>query len=477
MPNTQNSAENNEIISTVRKNTSPGTQDNTSREQINNTNEETQIKLYAYRYVIVVLYCLLNFINGVHWVTFAACASKFGEFYNLNHFLVDLFSLLFMIEYPIFCVPEAYLIDNISIRIGLSISAILLIIGALLKIFINTSMAFAYIGQFLTAAFQPAILNSPGKIASTWFNESSRSIVTSICCASNTIGVIFGYLIHTFVFDDDIEDSAFFKKQFKKYLLIEFIMTAVVCVIFIIFMKSKPELPPSISKNVQQTLNLKESYKKLFYNKDFILILVSLTCVVGFINVLATIYNSYMNLYKVSDTIATYTVGVANVAGIIFSLVVSIIVDKNKKYIFVMDICNIISLIFMILTTILLDVINNIKAREVISFIFYSLIIGFAVPIYTVGMDYACEITYPVGESTSEGIIMSFNQVAGIIGIFVCDAFRSYLDEYKYLSNLFCVLLFIVSLISLLFSKTSLNRTLKDTEKENKQIENNAVNE
>ena len=469
--------DNNDIISPVRINASRVTQDNINDlNKVSNTSDDNQIKLYFYRYVIVFLYCLLNFINGVHWVTFASCASKFGKFYHLNNFLVDLFSLIFMILYPICCIPESYLMDNCSIKWGLSTSAILLIIGALLKYFINTSIAFAYIGQFLTAIFQPAILNSPGKIASTWFNESRRSIITSICCASNTIGVIFGYLIHSFVMEENIVNPIMFKKYFEKYLLVELIITGVCGILFVIFMKNKPKTPPSISKNEQQKLSLKEAYKTLFSNKDFIKILISLTCIVGFVNIIATIFNSYMYLYNIGDTIATYTAGLANFSGIVFALIISCIVDKTKKYVLIMGICNIISLILMILTTILLEVTKT-KIREKICIIFYSFIIAFAVPIYTVGMDYVCELTYPVGESTSEGIIMSFNQVLGIIGIFICDAMRTYLKKYKFLSNIFCILLFVVSLVSLLCSKTNLNRTLKDIEAEGKLISSDSSDE
>ncbi len=95
-----------------------------------------------------------------------------------------------------------------------------------------------------------------------------------------------------------------------------------------------------------------------------------------------------------------------------------------------------------------METITN-KYLGVTSFICYTLIIGFAVPIYTSGMDFVCEITYPVGESTSEGIIMSFNQIMGIIGIIICDSFRTYLKEYKFLTNLFCIVLFVISCLCL----------------------------
>ena len=153
----------------------------------NNTNENgdkesLKVEFSRYAILIVIIFFLLNFINGMHWVTFASCAAKFGKFYNLTDLEVDILSLVFMALYLFTSYPCSWIIDKKSMRWGLNISAILLIIGAFLKIFINKSIAFAYIGQIITALFQPAILNSPAKLAATWFNEKWRVLITSICC-------------------------------------------------------------------------------------------------------------------------------------------------------------------------------------------------------------------------------------------------------------------------------------------------------
>ena len=434
---------------------------NKSDTDLENPKNEKEINLTCYRYVIVIVYFLLNFINGVHWVTFASCAANFGKYYHLNNFLVDLFSLLFMILYPIGCIPEAYIIDNISMYIGLSISAVLLIIGSFLKIFVNTSIVFAYIGQFLTALFQPAILNSPGKIAATWFDNKSRTLITSICCVSNTIGVMFGFLIHGFVIKENIVNPKIWRNAFENYLIIEFAMTFFCGIIFLIFMKNKPKNPPSLSQNNYKPTSLKEGIIQLKSNINFIKLLISLTCIVGCINIFGTIFNSYMALYKIDDSTATYTVAVANLFGIIAALFVGVIIDKYKKYKLIMFICNMLSLVIYIIAAILMEILNE-KYLGITSFICYTLIIGLAVPVYTSGMDFVCEITYPVGESISEGIIMSFNQIMGIIGIIICDIFRTYLNKYKFLTNLFCIVLFIISCISLFFVNSELVRNKKD---------------
>jgi hypothetical protein len=64
-------------------------------------------------------------------------------------------------------------------------------VGAGSKIFLNSSLAFAYIGQTLAALGQPLILNATGKVASSWFREDrvkniiyleSHSYIRMCCC-------------------------------------------------------------------------------------------------------------------------------------------------------------------------------------------------------------------------------------------------------------------------------------------------------
>ena len=112
-------------------------------------------------------------------------------------------------------------------------------------------------------------------------------------------------------------------------------------------------------------------------------------------------------------------------------------------------------------TTILIEIIKT-KYLYLIAGFGYTLIIMFAVPIYTSGMDFVCEITFGVGESTSEGIIMISNQAVGILGIYITDLLRSNLKRYKYLTNIFGILLFLVSLIVLYFVNPVLVRNEKD---------------
>ena len=435
----------------------------------NGENELLKVEFSYYAILIVIIFFLLNFINGMHWVTFASCAAKFGKFYNLNDLEVDILSLVFMALYLFTSYPGSWIIDKKSMRWGLNISAILLIIGALLKIFINTSIAFAYIGQIITAVFQPAILNSPAKLAATWFNEKWRVLITSICCLSNTIGVMFGYIVHTFVIEEDTEDPKIFKDDFESYLKLELIITIVCCVVFVIFMREKPKNPPSnsqLNRDINENKSTFEEVKKLFANKNFVYLFISLSCIVGYVNIIATIFNAYMAMYDITDTQASYISGIANFLGIITSVIVAAIIDKNKRYTIILLLCNILSIVLYIITIIILELVKS-KYLYIILGVLFSLVIGVAIPIYTSGMDLVCEITYPIGESTSDGAIMVGNQLIGIIGIIITALLRTYLEKVKVLSNIFCILLFVISLICLFFLHRAKPELLRSKQDEN----------
>lgn len=448
------------------------------------TEGELKTEFSKYGIVIVIIFFLLNFINGMHWITFAACAAKFGKFYHLTNFEVDILSLMFMVLYFFSTYTCSWLIDQKSMKLGLCLAACSLILGSILKIFLFVHISFAYIGQFFTALLQPAILNSPAKIAATWFNEKYRVLVTSICCISNTIGVMFGYIAHTFIMEENTVNPKIYKNDFINYLIVEASITTIFGLSFIFLMKEKPKNPPSNSQRSRYKINgdndeKKSSWdevKKLFKNNNFIYLFVSLSCVVGYVNILATIFNSYMALYKISDTHASYISGIANFFGIFTAIIISVLIDRFKKYKTILLICNLLAIVFIIITTIVLESVKSKNLYLTIGTLF-TLVFGFAIPIYSSGMDFVCEITYGIGESTSNGVIMFGNQFVGIIGIIISNLFRAYLKHAKYLTNVFCIFLLSISLFCLYMVNQELKRTEEDNKKGNGILGNQEGNE
>ena len=373
-----------------------------------------------------------------------------------------MFGLIYMILYPIVCIPEAYLVDNVSTYLALSLSSFTTLLGSLLKAFPN-KLYLAYIGQVLCSVFQPVILNSPAKISAVWFKDENRAKITTVCVISNNLGVMFGIIFHTFFINDNSENQNY-KTQFEKYVLAEFILTTIFCLPTFFLVRNRPKIPVSPSQNEYKAPPLKKSLKLLFTNKNFIILLVCFTCVIGIWNMYGTIFTPYMAKYDISDNRAAIISSIANFVSIFFAMVGSYILDKTKKFRFILLICNLCALIIMILFTFLLEFVKNLDVVFAFSILLYSSLVGFLITIHTNGMDYVCELTYPVGESQSGGIIMSMNQIFGIGLTYLGQFFIDEIKEYKYITNILTCTTLLISLITLWFIKDKLLRHEKENE-------------
>ena len=229
-----------ELRTETQKNMISPTQANNT-EEIITTKKEEKYGETPYRWFFLVCYCLNGFVNQMQWVCFSAILTDFAKHYEKPTWKVNMFSLIFMIVYPITCIPEAWMLDSFSIRYSLIIAAACNIIGAGLKLTIkvDSSLTGCYIGQIIACIFQPVLLNSPGKIAANWFREDIRTVICTICCLAVTTGALVGFLWNLIFIKDDMEKDEFKDKVFI-YLLSEFILNVVFCVPSFFITKDKP---------------------------------------------------------------------------------------------------------------------------------------------------------------------------------------------------------------------------------------------
>ena len=422
----------------------------------------------------MISYCLCTFANGFQWVTFSSIATKFSENYEMASWKVNMFSLIYMILYPFVCIPEGWLVDYVSTRIGIIIAALCTILASFFKLFINKMMFFCYIGQFMAAIFQPALINSPGKIAANWFRDDIRTTICTLCCLSDTIGIFIGFLWNILFIDENEKDKEKYKEQVFNYLLSEFCLSLIFCLPSFLIVKDRPAIPPSPSQSqetrssnpIPNKLTILESLRLLFTNIRFIYLLMSTFFVVGYYNIIGTIINSLFGLYSISGNNSNIIFFVSSFLGMISSIIISKLVDKYKKFKLSMVILCLSGTIFQILLTILLEIFkpDSSKANEnstiefVIALIIYSLVTIVNTPFYTIGMNYACEITYPVGESINGGLMISMSQISGIGGTFLCDYFINQYPDKKWITNFIMSIFFILACIFVFLFDEKLDR-------------------
>jgi Na+/melibiose symporter-like transporter len=220
-----------------------------------------------------------------------------------------------------------------------------------------------------------------------------------------------------------------FKQGIFSYLKAEAIISATLCIPVILFIRSRPKIPPSISQSDYKSPPLWECMKLMMSNKNFITLLIMFTCIMGYLNIYGTIINSYFSKYRLTDDETSFIAGTANGVAITASIIVSIIIDKYKIYKKALLFLSLTGLVSHLLMTISIEVYED-KAW-VFLLIFWTICSSTIVPIFTCSMDFVVEITYPVGESISGGFIMMVNQIVGIIGV------RKYYKDLILILNFF----------------------------------------
>ena len=395
------------------------------------------------------------------------------EFWKIN-----MFSLIYMIIYPFVCVPEGWLVDNYSTRLGIIIASFCTIAASGFKLLINKNMFFCYLGQFMAGIFQPALINSPGKVSANWFRDEIRTVICTICCLADTVGIFIGFLWNLLFIDEDEKDKEEYKNQVYNYLLSEFILSLVFCLPSFLILKDKPIIPPSPSQSKnEENIPMMQSLKLLFGNKRFIYLLISTFFVVGYYNVMGTIINALFGFYSISGNNSSLIFFFSSILGMISSLVISKYVDKSKKFKLSMIILCVAGTVFQIIMSVLLEIFKPDPSEEyeysqkefIIGIIFYSLVSMAVTPFFTIGMNYACEITYPVGESMNGGIMISASQIAGIGGTFLCDYFMTNYKDKAWISNLILSIFFVIACVFVFLFDEKLDRY--EIDKNNKDLE------
>ena len=447
----------------------------TSKIKILENNEKYEES--PHRWYNLVSYCLILFANGFQWLTFSTISKNFSVYYKISLWKVKFFSVIYFIIYPFLCIPEGWFLEKYLIKKGLMISSVTTLIGSFFKIFVNNdkTLTVCYLGQILPALFRPILLNSPGKIASNWFKEEKRTLICSICCLCDTFGILVGYLFNlAFIREKDTKNRDDFREKVFRYMLSEFIIVIFFCMPVFFIEKDKPDNPSSPSEN-KNKFELIKDLKELFTNLKFIFLLISSFFIIGYYFIILNIFNDLLDIYQIDKNQCTIIYSVSVIVGIISSLIFSFLMDKYKKFKLFLNIFCISAIVFQVFLTFLLELVESRGLNAfAICLIFYILINASIIPFYTIGMNYVCEITYPVSESISGGIIMTIAQICGICGTYLFDHFINHNEDKTWIINVILLIFFVFSFVFTLLLDDKLLRYKIDKagiKEENSQIE------
>jgi len=335
-----------------------------------------------------------------------------------------------MITYIPVSFIATWFINKFGFRMGVGLGAIINGVFGFLRALAGPNYLLVLLIQIMISISQPFFLNSVSLLSANWFPESERTKATGLSIISQFLGIALGMILTPILVVN---------YSFEVMLFIYGLYALLVGILFVILARDRPPTPPSI-KVLKEDDKLKGGLKMLFSNKQF--------WILAF-NMVTTYIELIVAPRGLSSIEAGNLGGIMLLGGMIGAQVMSTIADKLRKRALLIK----------------LTLVITVSSFFLLSFAYTTLMIyvsGFLLGfgLLSVGpvlIEHAVDITRPVPEASSNGLLMVIGSISGILFIVAFERLTTPSGDYFPA----LIVLSILSLVAFLLSLF-----LKDLKKE-----------
>jgi cyanate permease len=368
---------------------------------------ESSIRVYGYRWIVLVVFMLIAGMTQVLWITFAPITGAAAQYYGVSDLMIGLLSLVFMVVYVIVVLPSAWIIDTWGFRWAVGIGAAITAVCAVTRGIFGDSFTAVLISQTGISLGQPLVIGATTKLAARWFSAEERATATGLGTLALYLGVLAGMIVTPMLTTG---------YGIKGMLLIYAAATAISAVAFIALSREHPPTPPGPAGSEERS-RMFEGLKSMLRQKDFILLLVIFFVGLGMFNGVTTWIEVIVRSRGFSSSQAGILGGLMLLGGIIGAVAIPMVSDKLRRR----------------KPFIILALAGLVPGLAGVTFATgYGLLLasGFVFGFFLlsagpIGFQYGAELTHPAPEGTSNSMLFVMGQISGIVFIFAMDAARS----------------------------------------------------
>jgi len=384
------------------------------------------VREYGYRWVMLVVFMLVVAANQLLWISFAPITGTAAQFYGVSDLAIGLLSMIFMIVFIIASIPASWVIDTYGIRVGVGIGAVLTGAFGLLRGVFGADYTGVLIAQIGIAIGQPFVLNAVAKIAGRWFPINERATAAGLGSLAIYAGIFVGLVLTPFVV---------IHSDIPTLLWIYGIIAALISILFLALARERPPTPVGPE---ERSLVL-DGLKRLFHQREFIYLFLLFFIGLGVFNAVTTWIEEIVRPRGFSIDQAGIVGGLMVFGGIIGAIVIPPISDRMRRRV---------PFIVLALVGAIPGLIGVTLASGYPLLLASAFVLGaFLLSSGPLGFQYAAEITYPVPEGTSNGLLLLAGQVSGIAFIIGMDALKSPATGSMTTSLLIIIALMVVCVI------------------------------
>jgi len=369
--------------------------------------EQASFKVYGYRWVVLIAFMFVVLVNQLLWITFAPITSNAAAYYQVSDLSIGLLSMSFMIVYIVVSIPASWVIDTYGIRVAVGIGAVLTGVFGLFRGLAAGNYTLVLIAQIGIAVGQPFILNAITTVAARWFPMQERATASGLGSLAMYLGIVAGMALTPYLV---------LQSNIDRTLIIYGVVAVLAAFVFFGAIKERPPTPPCLPGQEERSLVF-DGLKQIVRQKDFILLMLVFFVGLGTFNGVTTWIENIVRPKGFSITQAGIIGGLMVVGGIVGAVVLPLLSDHYRRRV-----------PFLILSVVgaTVGLAGLTFATSYWLLLVSAAILGFfLLSAGPIGFQYGAEVTYPVPEGTSNGLLLLMGQISGIIFIFGMDMSKS----------------------------------------------------
>lgn len=379
-------------------------------------------KVYKRRWLMLLLFCLASMFNACHWIQYSIITNIVKKYYDVSAMYVNWSSMIYMAVYVPLVFPATWLIEKKGLRIAMILGVSMMTGGAWLKLLSldRDSFTVAFAAQLIIGMAQIFFLSVPARLAGLWFDTTQVSTACALGVFGNELGIAMSFVLPPMVVHDS-EDLLQIRAEFQ-YLHIAMAVPPTLLLFFTLFyFEAAPPKPPSLAqfsareKDGDRVTSYSRTMQKLLTNKDYVLLLFSYGINVGVFYAVSTLLNQLFLIHNPTGEEEAGRIGLTLVVGgIVGAVSWGVVLDKTHMFkgttllVYSMGLLGMLGFTFSLYYNYVLLVYLN------------SAFLGFFMNGYlTVAYEFAAELTYPLPESTSSGLLNAVGEALGVTLVFI----------------------------------------------------------
>jgi sugar phosphate permease len=383
-----------------------------------------EVRVYGYRWVVLAAFMAVNLTIQMLWISYAPISSLARGYYGVSDLAIGALAMTFMIAYLPFSVPASYLIDHRGLRFAVGCGALLAGVSGVVRGLVGAHYVPVLLATVGAAIAQPFLLNAWTTLSAHWFPHTQRATAVSLVTLANLLGTGIGMAV----------TPALVKSMSISTVQLTYGGCALVAgIVFVLVARDRPPTPPDLDGGVVHALVV-DGLRQALRVRPFVVFLTLAFVAMGVFNGLSTWVEDIVAPRGFSSADAGNLGALLLLGGVVGAVVLSALSDRAQRRV------PFVTVALVVAAPALIGV--AIAQTQLLLFASAFLLGFFMTSALPIGMEYAAEITAPVPQGTSNGLIQLAGQ-ASVVFVYLMSLLRtssgSFLPSLAVLAGLLLV--------------------------------------